>query len=200
MQTLHPNKFDQGSILAQTPYPGFVHHSSTVPELLMVTASEGAKLLLHCIKARLFVPPTAHFATAQDDQKPATARPAPKIRTEDRFVDFNSCTAHDILRRHRVIGPLWSYSEKSANNKSRQRRIIWSTGFELIGDGPKLNYPPGQPYTVGLNSLSQATYIQTCDDQVLKIDRIKIDGGEEDEPLRAATRANILNFSTASVR
>lgn len=108
VQTLHPEHFDQGTILAQTPYPGFEHGCSTVPELVTLMSSKGAEMLVQVITNRLFLQPIKSPDTFQDHRVTATARAAPKITTQDKFIDWNTWTAEVIIRRHLIIGPLWS--------------------------------------------------------------------------------------------
>lgn len=43
----------------------------------------------------------------------------------------------------------------------------------------------------------QVAYVRTCDDRVLKVDRIKIEGGVESPPLRAAKKADMIDHGTS---
>ena len=117
------------------------------------------------------------------------ARHARKITTADRFVDWTKLSGEDILRRHRVIGPLWSSLKSDGKNESG-KRIIWSAGFEAANPLDTI-LPVGQPMVIGSHTLSRATYVRTCDDQVLKINKLKIEGGDQHEPLKAAMRARM---------
>lgn len=58
LQTLHPTKFDHGVILAQTPFPGIKHDTTTVSELEALLAPMGADMLVQGIKERIYIPPT----------------------------------------------------------------------------------------------------------------------------------------------
>ena len=42
----------------------------------------------------------------------------------------------------------------------------------------------------------QVAYVRTCDDRVLKVDRIKIEGGVESRPLRAIKKADMIDHNT----
>ena len=194
MQTLHPKHFDKGTILAQTAYPGFLHNCSTVPELLDVTASECAELLMQCIKSGLFLAPNSNTENGCTGQRPVTARPAPKIKTEDRHVVWDTWTSQEIVSRHRIIGPLWNNIRTVSDGKIQHSRIIWSAGFvsTLLRSE---SIPIGQPIVIGLGLPSQATYVRTCDNTLLQIKYIKIEGGVEDEPVRAAIRAGIADLN-----
>lgn len=192
VQTLHPEHFDQGTILAQTPYPGFEHGCSTVPELLTLTSSKGAEMLVHCINNRLYLQSAKSPNRPQDDRITATARAAPKITSQDKFIDWNTWTGEVIIRRHLAIGPLWSFVKNARN----VRRLIWTTGFtisEEVAIGTDL--PVGQLVIFGNENCADehVAYVRTCDDRVLKVDTIKIGGGVELPPLRAAKKADMID-------
>ena len=195
MQTLHPKNFDQGTILAQTPYPGFEHGCRTVPDLLTLMSSKGAEMLMHSISNRLYLQPAKVPGTRPDDRTTATARAAPKITPKDRFIDWNTWTAEIIIRRHLAIGPLWSLIKNAQN----VRRLIWSTGFtmsEEVAINPDL--PVGRLVVFGNEDCTddQVGYVRTCDDHVLRIDRVKIEGGVESPPLRATKKADVVDHNT----
>ena len=195
VQILHPKHFDQGTILTQTPYPGFEHGCRTVPELLTLMSSKGAEMLVHSINNRLYLQSAKSPDTSQIDPTAATARAAPKITTKDKFIDWNTWTAEVIIRRHLAIGPLWSFL-KSAQSV---RRLIWSTGFTMSEEiAVNADLPVGQLVVFGNEGRTdeQVAYVRTCDDRVLKVDRIKIEGGVESPPLRAAQKADMIEHNT----
>ena len=195
VQTLHPKHFDQGTIITQTPYPGFEHGCRTVPELLTLMSSKGAEMLVHSISNRLYLQSAKSSDTSQNDPIAVTARAAPKITTKDKFVDWNTWTAEVIIRRHLAIGPLWSFL-KSAQSV---RRLIWSTGFTMSEEvAINTNLPVGRLMVFAKEDRTdeQAAYVRTCDDRVLKVDRIKIEGGIESLPLRAAKKADMIEHNT----
>ena len=133
-----------------------------------------------------------------DNQKTITVRAAPKITPKDRLIDWDTWTAEKILRRHQVIGPLWSSARVDADNKF-ERRIIWSTGFELCEDAPEVNLPLRQPIVTGYGTASQSVHIGTCDNKVLKIHQITIEGGGQADPVQAALRASMKDTNTLSI-
>ena len=195
VQKLHPEHFDQGSILAQTPYPGFEHGCSTVPELLTLMAFESAKMLVHSIRNRLYLQPAKVADTLERDRAIATARAAPKITSKDKFVDWNSWTAEVIIRRHLTIGPLWSFVKHAQN----VRRLIWSTGFAVSEEvAVNTDLPVGRLVVVEREDHAdgQVAYVRTCDKRVLRMDRIKIEGGVESPPLRAVKKADMVDHNT----
>ena len=197
VQTLHPKHFDRGRILAQTDPPGWEHRCGTVPELLEQVAPAGADMLLSCIKNRLYLNDNDIPEQVRDAQEAAVAaaRVAPKITPNDRFINWETWTAEEIMRRHRVIGPLWSSARFNDEEKSG-KRIIWSAGFDQTSNTPTVDVPIGQPVVIGTESSAQSVYVRTCDNRMLAIGEIKIEGGEQAKPIQAAKKAGMADNST----
>ena len=158
-------------------------------------SSKGADMLVHSISNRLYLQSAKSSDSSQNDPTAATGRSAPKITTKDKFIDWNTWTAEVIIRRHLAIGPLWSFL-KSAQSV---RRLIWSTGFTISEEVPiNTDLPVGRLVVFGNadRTNEQVAYVRTCDDRVLKVDRIKIEGGVESLPLRAAKKADMIDHNT----
>ncbi|KAL9126947.1 MAG: hypothetical protein Q9217_004087 [Psora testacea] len=196
VQTLHHKHFDEGVILAQTPPPGVEHRCTTVPELLNLTANEGANMLVQCLKDGAFNPTAnlrGHLPSYVDKR---AVKAAPKITPADRHIDWASWSTEEILRRHRVIGPLWNtvttnYNKDAATTK--MTRLIWSSGFATSSFARDCGLGPGQPFIKGLGTKEQVVLIRTCDDQYLKIDQTKTEGGEKAEPVHSCKQAGIFS-------
>ncbi|CAA9964111.1 hypothetical protein PTNB73_08767 [Pyrenophora teres f. teres] len=106
VQTLHPQHFDQGTILAQTPHPGVaVPHGTTARELERQLAKAGAELLVHVLKSRKFVPPHEPAGWYATSNGPVSH--APKTTKQDRFVDFGQDTLAEILAKLHAFGDPW---------------------------------------------------------------------------------------------
>lgn len=193
LQTLHPKFFDKGTIIAQTPFPGFEHRSRTVPELFAAVAPKGAEMLIQAIRNNTFVSPPEDKAESHNDKDMVLARPAPKITPKDREIDWDSWTAAEILLRHRIIGPLWNTIDCGNGWKHEGKRVIWSKGFKQIERKLLTKFTPGHMIVMTSESGDEATYVRTCDDQILQIESIKIAGGEEQSPSCAARRAGDLD-------
>ena len=188
LQTMHPQHFDQGVILDQTLFPGFEHGCTTVPELSSKLAPLGAEMLLRAIRNRYFVSPHENGAWEQKIHGRLT-RHAPKITAEDSHIDWKSWTADDILRKQAIVGPLWSAIHAPASEDSRQRRVIWSSGFTK-GALPRRTqtiYEPGMPYSMTGTSEASTTCINTADGQVLQVEKLKLDGERERGSVAALT-------------
>ncbi|KAF2740646.1 Formyltransferase [Polyplosphaeria fusca] len=110
IQTLHPKHFDHGTILAQTQPPG-LHLGSvaglTLAKLTTVLGEEGAKMLLHVIRARKFINPRVDAGWYAESGGPVGH--AEKITKQYTYVDLALATAQDIQVRHNVLGDLWSH-------------------------------------------------------------------------------------------
>lgn len=196
IQTLHPKHFDQGLKLLQHEYPGVNHNCVNVEKLSELLAVRSGNMLVDCIRNHLYLYGSALTApTETSDDFRVLKRHAPKITTADRFIDWTVWTGEEIMRRHQVIGPLWSLAKPDEDNQ-RERRIIWSTGFETTFHEPIRNLPVGQPVVTGNPSSSRVVHVQACDGQVLKVGQIKIEGGEQAEPLKSAELARMNDPST----
>lgn len=180
VQTLDPQHFDQGRIIAQTPAPGIQHGCNTVPELLQVMAREGATMLVKCIKDGSFLAPNSPDETSVSNKGPHVHK-APKITPNDRHIDWNTWTANEIMLRQRVIGPLWSILDSGHNSHEQQHRIIWSSGFVEELAAPTVELRPGQPLVMDLGSTQKAVYVSTCDGKTLRVNGGTLEGGKKND-------------------
>ena len=196
MQTLHPTKFDHGIILAQTP--PFRHGTSSVPELEKLVAPKGAELLVQGIKDGVFVNHTGEPDQIKASSDGDALLTAPKISRSDQHIDWNSWTAQEILRRHRVIGPLWNHFYPGNIPESKPKRLIWESGFRKLSNCPdsisSLVSEAGRPIAVGLKSKIHGVYIKTCDGQMLQAYKLKVGGEPGRDFLSAARRANMVEL------
>jgi len=196
LQTLHPTKFDHGMVLAQTAYPGIEHKSTTVPELAALLAPLGADMLVQGIKDRVYIPPCPEIARPLSTEESGSPRLAPKVTSDDRHVQWQAWSAEEIMRRHRVIGPLWSLVTCKIPNKLTQKRIIWTSGFRLGMLNGEEATEVGRPVVNGLLSGTRNVFIKTYDGHILQADEVKIEGGEITRFSRAAERAHMVELST----
>ncbi len=165
-----------------------------MPELLEQVAPAGADMLLTCINSRLYMVGNDIPEEVRDVKEAAAARAAPKITSNDRFIDWETWTAEEIMRRHRVIGPLWS-SARFNDEGNPRRRIIWSTGFDQTSNTPIVDIPLGEPVIIRTESSAQNVYIRTCDNKMLAVGEIKIEGGGQAKPIQAAKKAGMADGS-----
>jgi len=114
LQTLHPEKFDNGMILAQTPTPGLKIPNPTgctYPELLEFISPKAADFLVQGIRDRTYVPPLRSMGQIQRGPKSQLIH-APKITAEDRQINWMAWSSEVFARRARVLGRLWTVSGK----------------------------------------------------------------------------------------
>ena len=200
IQTLHPTSFDRGKIIAQTPYPGFVHHCNTVPELTERTSREGAELLLHSIKEGAFLPPVEKKGNLLLDADLRAIKSAPKITPEDRHIDWRTWTAEKIFRTHSVVGRLWNkicLNDRGGSARGAlSKRVIWTSGFEAADDSFVSGVEPGFPFLKDCGRESASAYIQTCDHKCLEVKHITIEGGPKNHPESSSRHAGAFSGNT----
>jgi len=148
-------------------------------------------MLVQSIRDGTFLPPFENRRSAHGEHQTVGIRAAPKITPNDRHIDWNSWTADEILIRSRVSGPLWNVIDSTESAQTRERRIIWSTGFVLATDIPKLQLLPGHIAVATADCFPKRTILKTCDGQYLQADAVKIDGGNQEDPVHALRRIGI---------
>ena len=195
--TMHPTRFDCGDIIAQTPPPGFIHNCNTVPELIKRTSAEGAAILLQCIKQGAFVPPLERKGHSPHSVDIRFIPDAPKIKPQDRHVDWSTWTASQILRTHKAIGPLWNTTRLRDDEKitaqDQMKRVIWSSGFREADESFLSDVEPGLLYCKRDKIGTASTYVQTCDKKCLEVKEITIDGGQRSDPEGSAKHAGAFS-------
>ncbi|MCJ1435534.1 Methionyl-tRNA formyltransferase [Xylographa pallens] len=192
LQTLHHRHFDQGNILLQTPHPGLEIPKPDVitpTELSAFLAPKGAEILLRGLRERVFL--------SEPDPKPASGltRPAPKITPEDWHIDWGKWSAQDILRRHRVLGPLWSKATAGRPQGGNQKRIIWSSGFEKV----QASLNDAEPGLGLISSSDTNIYIRTIDQQTLRAKSVIVEGSGKKAAAYAVKNADMVDLDTKHV-
>lgn len=147
-------------------------------------------MLVQGLRKRLFVPPLDDVGWFRGSEDTANLRHAPKITSEDRHINWDSWTAEDILRRNRVIGPLWN-TAACGDASGRKKRVIWSSGFQLAEAVKHQYLPPGTPFA---EPQGQGSYllVGTCDGKTLKIKDAKVEGEKLSPAWLMASRAGLM--------
>lgn len=102
VQTLHPERFDEGLVLAQTPSPGIeIAEGETAASLGERLGDLGAGMLVDVLKEGNFIEPRAAGWYAGPTEY------APKITKPDSFVDFETMELNRILAVNRALGDVW---------------------------------------------------------------------------------------------
>jgi methionyl-tRNA formyltransferase len=106
IQTLHPEHFDEGAVLAQTAEPWTqIPHDITRLALEEQLASAGAHMLVDVLKAQQYIPP--HKDAGWYASSGGPVEHAPKITKQDRFIDFAQTSLDEILTIQRALGEPW---------------------------------------------------------------------------------------------
>lgn len=104
VQTLHPEKFDAGVVLAQSAAPGEeIRAGETAEELEARLAVVGAEMLVDVLKEGRFRAPL--------EGRGWYAGPtawAPKVTKADREVDFRRMGLAGVLAVQRALGDMWT--------------------------------------------------------------------------------------------
>lgn len=108
VQTLHPSRFDGGTVLAQTPSPGIpIPDSANAGDLIKQLGYEGARMLVDVLKSRAFVPPLKDVGWYKDSG--GAVDHADKLVKGDQQVDFAKSTVDDVFAIKRAIGDPWCW-------------------------------------------------------------------------------------------
>ncbi|KAJ9607544.1 Methionyl-tRNA formyltransferase [Cladophialophora chaetospira] len=155
LQTLHPSRFDEGSILTQTPRPGLEIPNAdgiTSSDLESYLAPIGAKMLVDALRDKLYIPPYSPVQLDKDSPEPLHA---PKLNTAFRVVDFKAVSCTEILRRNRACGPLHAFTPFNRQSK-HTGHIKFDTSLRALKEGeiPEevqaavQSIPEGLPYAI----------------------------------------------------
>ncbi|KAK4104559.1 Formyltransferase [Parathielavia hyrcaniae] len=144
IQTLSPHAFDEGIPLLQTPRPGIpIPPDCTLTQLHALLAPRGAEVLVEALRASLHVPPHEPCSPYPYPPRAATAH-APKITAADREVRWDEVVgAGEVVRRARVLGPLWTREGRMGLGGESGKRVILDelsevvVGVEEVGAGCK---------------------------------------------------------------
>ena len=189
LQTLHPHKMDHGQILAQTPFPGFsIPHSDkiTVPEFTELVAPIGGEMLVQGLRDALFVPPIVDLASSPDHSR-SMLRYAHKIMSKDRHVNWKEWTTGKILRRSRIVGPLWNCIVFSPTQK---RRVIWSSSFSETSQ--RFDLLPGEA-ALSSSLDDNHLYVRATDGKTLKVEYVTLEGLTKRTARQSFVQANLVD-------
>lgn len=186
-----------------------------MPTLTDLVSIVGADMLVAAIRDKLFVPPLRPVKSWVDGESTDELRHAPKIQKEDMHVDWRQWDANVIDRRNRILGPLWSFavaqSGKDGEAQIRKMRIIMDylkpvdvkheeTLLKIqqrLGLSSK-DIPPATPFALledinrGAGDGSQPIFVKTCDEEILQIDTIKVEGSKVAPAYRASMKAKLF--------
>ncbi|SCU93693.1 LADA_0G04434g1_1 [Lachancea dasiensis] len=193
IQTLHPEKFDCGRIIAQTPplrtsdlllrdglqihEPSYMSESAVPPKvakLMDVLGDIGSELLVRVIREGAY--------KAQNIFSPPFAESfAPKITTDLRQIQWNSTTSQQALSKIGALGPVYSF--KAAQRKSQEpllKRVIFHKLKPCTDTcGTPIGQRPGSFY---YDDIRKCILVRFVDGTVLQCPEIQFEGSKIEGP------------------
>lgn len=182
VQTLHPSKFDHGSIVAQTgpleieellakgTVSDFDSESPRKTSIMMDQLGlEGSRLLQRVITEELY--------TKMEDCTIDTTESsyAPKITTTMRRVDWKNQDAASLMNALEILGPLYTFKETQGRQKHHQplkKRIILHE-FQVSQRSMQLGQEPG---SFALDQETENLLVMCRDFQCIEVTRIQFEG------------------------
>lgn len=128
VQTLHPTKFDHGSIIVQSE-PVEIANNDNFVLLLSKLASIGADLLLEVLVEGKFRTPLSVESKHQYSL-------ASKITPKRSQVDWNTMTSRQIRRRFDALGPLHTYKMVDIVKKKKRVHELYKVILDNIKEVP----------------------------------------------------------------
>lgn len=119
LQTLHPEHFDQGSVLAQSYFRLPNDGLCTIDELRHFVAPRAADLLLSSLRDGSFM----SRGRAQIHDGARDLIHASKVTPSMAHVNWDSWSSEQILRTQRALGGVWSFFKSEPSDSPR--RIQW---------------------------------------------------------------------------
>ncbi|KAM3510483.1 hypothetical protein MY11210_005885 [Beauveria gryllotalpidicola] len=167
LQTLSPEAFDHGTVLAQTPAPGIpLDASKSFPALKRDLAARGATMLVEGLRAGVHVPPhddAGWWAAAQGGDKALVH--APKTSKADQEVDWETWSADDLMRHMSVFNTVWTRGvvQGAGKRAGAVRRVLFTRAKAA-----------GPDEVAGLRREQLATFMNSSD---VKYEmQVKLDG------------------------
>ena len=190
IQTLHPDRFDHGAIVAQTqPLPiatmlsaGRVDdltadfNSDRVPRRTAILMDQlgafGAQLLSQTLRERLYLPQNRV-------QAPATYKPsyAHRITTEDKRIHWARDSAAELFNKLETLGPLHAFKEAAAAKKNAQNSVLKRILFhECRVMGDTLLHNGSKPGMFEYDEKSDCLLVACRGDLLLCVNRLQFEG------------------------
>lgn len=183
VQTLHPSKFDHGSIVAESdpikiddllakgPISKF---GSDIPiktaTLMDQLGLQGASLL------RLVITQQLYRQEQHDVRKNIIFEPsyAPKIIPEMKHVNWKKDTAETLLNKLQVLGPVFSHKEVSNKGKKTilKRVILHEFNVSTLDKSNELQSPGDFMFDEDENCI----YVRCKDNKYLRVDKLQFAG------------------------
>lgn len=212
LQTLDHKTFDHGTVLAQTPGPGFaISEDATLPSLTAQLADVGAEMLVQGLRDGLYLPPITDVTSPKQNE--VELRHAPKLTKADSMIDWSAgATSNgDALERRfkgiiQTFGSAWT--ELVDPYRGNRKRVIFKDvetfrqaprgqgdgvqcrTIRLWGEGPRSEADGEGVFTVRAEvekKTGRVFIYWGAEDVWLRIGRATVQGGTEksaDEALK----------------
>ncbi|RDA93639.1 hypothetical protein CP533_4854 [Ophiocordyceps camponoti-saundersi (nom. inval.)] len=159
LQTLDEERFDHGTILAQTRPPGLpVASGATLQEVTAMAATAGAEMLVQSlVRDHLHVPPHRHAgwkeasissASSSASSSPPPLKTAPKVSKADAQINWEEWRGgnwqEEVSRRIRVFAAVWTRVLDPVSEESR--RVFVRDAHLVLGE--VLDLPTGNRGTI----------------------------------------------------
>lgn len=181
IQTLHPEKFDHGAIVAQTS-PLFTKdlllkgisskfEENTPPKtatLMDQLGKVGGTLLEKVITEKLYMPGNhLNYSTGGIESSYA-----PRISANMKFISWANDSAVTLLNKLGAIGPVYSFKEASVKGALQLKRVLLHK-FEISDLVPVgLNSPGDFSY----DPQSQSIFIKCAGDTFIRVNELQYEG------------------------
>ncbi|EDO18463.1 hypothetical protein Kpol_1032p57 [Vanderwaltozyma polyspora DSM 70294] len=182
IQTLHPTKFDHGSIICQTPplnvaellkkgtVSNFVEETPLKTAILMDQLGiAGGYLLKNIVLKGLYLQDPKTGYQPNPDIKPSYA---PRIKSEQRKIHWENDDACTLTNKIGILGPLYTFKEVKLKSKDLLKRIIFHEVKETLERPAQLIYP-GDFYYDGSTKL---LYVLCSGNTCISISKLQFEG------------------------
>lgn len=188
LQTMHPTRFDNGAVLAQTkPEDAVVGKETTTIGLTSTLSVMGAEMLRESVGAGIFVDPVKDIGSAMPKRETDLA---PKVTPEDRHIDWNAWTADVICRRDRAVGSLWDLTIAQAILQKKPMRLSFVGPWTVLRDGASdVSKQPGSPIIVSCPGEQDRLGIHTADGHVVSPSTGTLEGSPRGTGIATLIRA-----------
>lgn len=133
--TLDPKKFDHGAVLRQEALNLPDQATTDYMSLVDYLAPRGAALLVEGLRQGAFMPPVEVLRSRIESSH------APKLTPQDAHIDLRSMSAEEILRRQKVLKPLWATWRTAAGEdlkvQFRDLEIAKRIDVDTVTEAPK---------------------------------------------------------------
>ena len=182
LQTLHPNQFDKGAIIAQKEFDIPDKGNCTFKELDDYSAQAAADLLVENLSSGRHLHPGIAYDTPRSDK---TLKYASKVTPEDCHIDWATWPAERVLRTQRAMQHVWSHWKSRKNGALL--RVQWHdlrlvdrpTEAPLTQNHGEPLLTPAAPCADQRESAIRESLVgilPTCDNRYLECRSITIEG------------------------